>query len=356
MFPANLSALAPSIASVPAIDTRLLLDAGIGWRAHTPLMRPADSLPVVLLPPPEILQLAVAGILFAGAFVIALAVVAAQDRSIARTILRDSQPDKSTDARITRLESELQARDAELRQAREDADLYFDTISHDIANLDHIALGYLELAEMKLDLDAGEKELIEKPRKAIETTARLISYLKSTRRIKLGSLGLKVLDLDAVVTTAIEQCRKQGDAELRYRPQPGARVMGADLLIEAFTVIIETAISLSSDPVKIDIELSPFGENDTKHYRVTIDNQGPGLPEEYKGRLFGPRKTGQITGSLKGPGLHLVKAVIEACSGRISGEDRTEGGYVRGCRFEVLLPATGVSGEAPGTGSLAADT
>lgn len=296
----------------------------------------------------NIICMILTGILLAATPVAMLAVIASGNRLFSKTTAGNYTPNMAREARIAQLESELE-------QANEAADLYLDTMSHDIANLNHIAMGYLELAAIKLDLGVEEKELVEKPRKAIETTTKLIRYMKSIGRIKSRSLELNTLDLDRVIATAIEQCWQQNDATLMYRPQPGALIQGTDLLIEAFAILIETSVSLSSDPADIDIELSSLAENNATYYRVTIENQGPGLPDEYNGRLFVPQKAGQLTGVLKGPGLHMAKTVIEACGGRISGEDRTEGGYVRGCRFVVLLPATGVTGEAPGTGSSKAD-
>jgi nitrogen fixation/metabolism regulation signal transduction histidine kinase len=65
---------------------------------------------------------------------------------------------------------------------------------------------------------------------------------------------------------------------------------------------------------------------------VSIDDQGPGLPEELRRDLWVPEFTTKRRGT--GLGLALVRQTVELHGGTVHAEDRPEGG----ARFEVWLP------------------
>ncbi|MCA9713789.1 MAG: hypothetical protein H6713_33265 [Myxococcales bacterium] len=66
--------------------------------------------------------------------------------------------------------------------------------------------------------------------------------------------------------------------------------------------------------------------------RVVIEDDGPGLTEETRKRLFEPMFTTRVRGT--GLGLVLCRKVVEAHGGVIAAENRPEGG----ARFQVTLP------------------
>ena len=70
---------------------------------------------------------------------------------------------------------------------------------------------------------------------------------------------------------------------------------------------------------------------------VTVEDSGPGIPEEAQKHIFD--KFYQTDGSHKdegnGLGLALVRQILALCGGRIAVENRREGG----CRFTVRIPA-----------------
>jgi signal transduction histidine kinase len=81
---------------------------------------------------------------------------------------------------------------------------------------------------------------------------------------------------------------------------------------------------------------------------VTVDDEGPGLPEELRQDLWVPEFTTKRRGT--GLGLALVRRTVELHGGSATAEDRPGGG----ARFTVQLPtepAGGSSGERqPGKG------
>ena len=236
------------------------------------------------------------------------------------------------------LEEQLKARTIELQQANEAAELYLDLMGHDINNLNHIALGYLEMASLKLDLSTEEKELIEKPREAIAASSKLIGDLRSLRLVIAGEIECKIMDLDTILSQSLATSRINGFM-IKYTGQPGSIIMGNDLLIETFTSIILSIIRGMEVPAWIDITLSSQVNKCEKYYRVTIENHEPSVLYDFINRLFTPWKAGQPTRGTKDSGLYLAKRVIESCGGTISIEERIEGDPGKGWRFVVILPA-----------------
>jgi signal transduction histidine kinase len=69
--------------------------------------------------------------------------------------------------------------------------------------------------------------------------------------------------------------------------------------------------------------------------RITIDDEGPGIPEETRARLFEPFFTTKGHGT--GLGLVITREIVEAHGGKIACEPRVP----RGTRFSIVLPLPG---------------
>jgi two-component system sensor histidine kinase KdpD len=84
--------------------------------------------------------------------------------------------------------------------------------------------------------------------------------------------------------------------------------------------------------------VSAVAEPDRSGVRVTIDDEGPGLPPGDPARLFDKFQRGTDEGSVVGVGLGLAisQAIVRAHGGEIEAH-RREGG---GARFTFTLPAS----------------
>jgi two-component system, OmpR family, sensor histidine kinase KdpD len=72
--------------------------------------------------------------------------------------------------------------------------------------------------------------------------------------------------------------------------------------------------------------------------RVTVDDEGPGLPEAERERVFEKFQRGDDEGTVVGAGLGLAicRAIVRAHDGDIQASERPGGG----ARFQFTLPAT----------------
>jgi len=78
---------------------------------------------------------------------------------------------------------------------------------------------------------------------------------------------------------------------------------------------------------------------------VTVEDQGPGIPEDKLtaifDRFYTERPAGEKFGTHSGLGLSISKQIVEAHRGRIWAENRIDPrdkGTVRGARFAIRLP------------------
>jgi len=70
--------------------------------------------------------------------------------------------------------------------------------------------------------------------------------------------------------------------------------------------------------------------------RIEVEDNGPGVPAELRGRVFDPFVTTKDVGSGTGLGLAVCRGIVEAAAGRIY----VDAQYTQGARFVVELPAT----------------
>jgi two-component system, chemotaxis family, sensor kinase Cph1 len=75
-----------------------------------------------------------------------------------------------------------------------------------------------------------------------------------------------------------------------------------------------------------------------RYGRMSIADDGPGIPAAMLDRVFEPFFTTKDVGQGTGLGLSIVHGIVESCGGGITARNLTEGGAA----FEVLLPSVGL--------------
>jgi nitrogen fixation/metabolism regulation signal transduction histidine kinase len=88
-------------------------------------------------------------------------------------------------------------------------------------------------------------------------------------------------------------------------------------------------------PVQIDVSTAIADEGARHWFELTIADNGPGLPESLRDRLFEPYTTSKTKGT--GLGLAIVKKIVEEHGGQIRAENRKETNKT-GAVIRVRLP------------------
>jgi PAS domain S-box-containing protein len=230
----------------------------------------------------------------------------------------------------------------ELRDAKAQAELYLDLMGHDIRNLAQIAIGYLELALESDDPDEI-KELLVKPLESLQDTAQIIDNvrkLQSTRHanevIQPVNLCQVLSDLQARYTSTSVR-----HVNINLKTVPNCMVIGNELVTDVFSNLINNSIKHSDPdkPLVIDIRMDRIREKGIDYLRCIVEDNGPGISNWVKDKIFMRFQRGDTKAHGKGLGLHIARTLVEDYGGKIWVEDRVSGDYSKGARFVVVLPA-----------------
>jgi two-component system, OmpR family, sensor histidine kinase SenX3 len=133
----------------------------------------------------------------------------------------------------------------------------------------------------------------------------------------------KPVDLDAVVTEAIDRCRMKANKHgitLTSGGDQGLKVLGdEDMLVTALRNLIENAVAYSPERTRVVVSTQRSGK---KTAEISVADQGIGIPERDLERIFerfyrvDPARS-RVTGGT-GLGLAIVKHVTAAHRGKVT--------------------------------------
>jgi len=228
----------------------------------------------------------------------------------------------------------------ELKAAKARAELYIDLMGHDINNMHQIALGYLEMAGDLRD-DGDLKEFIDKPMEVLQRSTQLIKNVRKLQQLQEGMLQTSIVNVHAVLA----------DVQREFVSAPGksitlnmdgcrhCHVLANELLHDVFANLVSNAIKHTGDRPEVAISFDEVSENGSRYCRVTVEDNGPGIPDNFKDKVFNRMLSGTDKAKGMGLGLYLVKSLVESYHGRVWTEDRVPGDHTKGAKFLVLLPA-----------------
>jgi PAS domain S-box-containing protein len=232
-----------------------------------------------------------------------------------------------------------------LKEAKAQAELYLDLMGHDINNLNQIAMGYLELAcdTVRTEGKICEEHLtlLTKPLDAMKSSSQLIDNLRKIQQATGEEMKRERIDLGSLLESLVHEYSNVPGREVKihYIPPRGYYVMANALLRDVFTNVIGNAIKHSTGVLTINITVDKTQKEGKQYYRTAVEDNGPGIPDELKSRLFSRSTRGYTKIPGRGLGLYLVRTLVEKFKGEVSVEDRVPGDYTKGARFIIMLPA-----------------
>jgi PAS domain S-box-containing protein len=220
---------------------------------------------------------------------------------------------------------------------------FVSTVSHELRTPLTSVRGALGLvaAGVTGELPPQAKAYIDIALSNAERLGRLINDILDLEKIQSGVLDFRqqVVGLGRVLEQAIAG-NDSFAAAYRVRlsllgEAPGVNVVvDEDRLTQVLTNLISNAVKFS--PAEQTVELSVELRSD--RVRVNVRDHGPGIAEEFRGRVF--QRFAQADGSDRrrkggtGLGLSIAKSLVEGMRGEI-GFDSPDGG---GTRFFIELP------------------
>ncbi len=227
-----------------------------------------------------------------------------------------------------------------LIKSKVQAELYIDLMGHDINNMHQVALGYLELAR---DMPAGEGQamFLDKPVEVLQRSTLLIQNVRKLQKLCDGVFKTELVDV----------CKVLSDVQRESGAVPNKRVMlnfngyerrfvrANELLYDVFANLVSNAIKHTGDRADIIVDLDIVKDNGSRYYRVMVEDNGPGIPDDFKATIFNRTLKGTNNAKGMGLGLYLAKSLVDSYNGRVWVEDRIIGDHTKGARFVVIIPA-----------------
>jgi PAS domain S-box-containing protein len=233
-------------------------------------------------------------------------------------------------------------------EAKEQAELYIDLLSHDISNMNAAVSSYLQAAVDKIDIEQKNMQYFTKSQEILSTSNELIETVRKIQRVESHDSKYGLVDLGWLLEDVRAEYEHYPGREIKisYKTAIKKYVMAGDLLRDVFTNLLSNSIKHSSGTVEISIVLNKVFEAGREHYKVWVEDDGPGIPDELKSKLFQRKMRGRTKTTGSGLGLYLVKKLVEDLNGRVWVEDRVPGDPSKGARFVVLLPAVSTDAKA----------
>ncbi|MCJ2188122.1 ATP-binding protein [Novosphingobium beihaiensis] len=171
---------------------------------------------------------------------------------------------------------------------------------------------------------------------------RLINDILDIEKIESGNMpfNLRELDLTAAVRASVEENRSYAakfGAHISLSAPMTPMVVSADRdrLAQVFTNLLSNAAKYSPPDGTVQVTIGPHGG----FHRVTIADEGPGIPEDFQDQIFSKFAQADSSSSRAkggtGLGLSIVREIVTRLGGEVSFDTKPG----QGTRFHIDLPA-----------------
>lgn len=244
-------------------------------------------------------------------------------------------------------EKKLQKSVREARAANEAKTRFLFNMSHDIRTPMNAIIGFAELLEMHLDEKERAQDYVKKIRSSSSFLLSIINYVLEMARIESGKATLKseignfeelVNSLDAVFEPAVKE--KGLEYHCKLDVEHSNVICDQTKIREIILNIVGNAIKYTPEGGKVSMKIteSPSETSERVLYKLTIEDNGIGMSEEYLPHIFEEFTRERTTTESKiigtGLGLPIVKSLVDLMQGSIEVESELG----KGTKFEVILP------------------
>jgi PAS domain S-box-containing protein len=209
------------------------------------------------------------------------------------------------------------------------------TLSHELRTPLTSIIGSLQLINSGI-MGEPEKEVLELTAVAERNAQRLLDLINDIldiEKIESGKLTLapQTLALDEVLHEALVLNRAFGERyrvrfEMRGEPPPAQVHADRKRLLQVLTNLLSNAAKFSPEGGTVEVSMERVGSR----ARVGVHDRGPGIPENFRSRVFSrfAQAESALTRQKGGTGLGLAicKRLIELMNGTIGFADREGGG------------------------------
>lgn len=282
-------------------------------------------------------------------------------RSLAETARRVGGGDFATPVRVggppevLALAAALERMRSQLLELEELKQAFLASVSHELRTpLSKIreALALLQDGAVG-KLEERQSRVVQIARVACEREIRMVTTLLDLSRLRAGSpiRPLEGTSIDAVLAAAVEDERSDArhrgvEIQLLAEGECASSRLDGELLERALANVVRNAVAVSprGGAVVVRRTADPEApERGPRAIRITVTDQGPGVPDEIRDSLFEPFITRSVPSSGKPVGVGLGLALAREVARAHGGDLKLLASSQQGSTFQLSVPLAGAS-------------
>ncbi len=241
------------------------------------------------------------------------------------------------------LERRVEARTASLRQAIEQMEEFSYSVSHDLRSPARAMAGYAVavLEDYGERLGPEGREFLDRIVRNATRMDRLIQDLLTYSRLSRRDISVQPVALDKLVRETIEQYPEMHAprAEIVVEGKLHTVLAHEPSLSQAVSSLLSNAVKFVPPNTKPVVRVR--SEPAHGQIRLWVEDNGIGIPPQYRDRLFGMFERVHPEKKYEGTGIGL--AIVRKAAERMGGSAGVESNAGAGSRFWIQIPAAPVS-------------
>ncbi|MFW6004672.1 MAG: PAS domain S-box protein, partial [Halodesulfurarchaeum sp.] len=209
--------------------------------------------------------------------------------------------------------TEIKEYERQLESQRDNLEILNQVVRHDIRNDLQLVLAYLQMA---LSSDGPRDSNLETALEATRNAVEITETARDVTEVMLQADGdITPIGLEKTIRRQADDVRtSHRDVEIEIGTIPAVDVAANDMLGSVFRNLLTNAIH-HNDRSKPEVRIS--AERDGSVVTVKIVDNGPGIPEGDRERIFEKGRTG-LDSDGTGLGLYLVRTLVNRYGGDVT--------------------------------------
>jgi len=229
------------------------------------------------------------------------------------------------------------------KQAEQNVNEFFSTVSHELRTPLSAVKGSLRLIEGGLagHISNEARELLDIALSSCERLIRLVNDILDLRKIEAGKIELSIRQVSAaeliqeVLQGLASYAESHGVLLNSHSPSQLKFEADHDRIVQVMTNLVGNAIKFSGEGAQVKLTVSQI---DDHHVRLSVEDNGPGIPEDKHHLLFMKFKQLDASDSRRQDGTGLGLAICKAIVGQHHGKIGVESKEGQGSTFWFELP------------------
>jgi signal transduction histidine kinase len=241
----------------------------------------------------------------------------------------------------------------ELKESEERAEFYKDIITHDMNTFLKNLLSSVFLLNLYID---NPKVFIDNPKNPnnlreilniigdqVYRAINVVSNVEELSKLQDLEESMEKLDLKEIIIESLEFITKTFKGKKIETsvnlPKEHYFILGNDLLSNVLEIIFYNSIKFNENNiVKINIDISSKQIDNSEYYRINIEDNGIGIKDSDKEKIFESKIIEEGTEVNQGQGFFLARKIIKNHKGFIRIDNKVKGNLSEGSKFILLLP------------------